>query len=101
MGQIVSQIGQAIGLVIAGGLTLVFFVLGWRVAFGNATEYERNRRRAKNIKQTFLGKVPPVFDGTRDARISAGLAVDRKTNQWIEQGRLSDEAVASALRRPQ
>ena len=96
-----GQIVQAIGLVVTGGFAIACIFLAYRVAFGNKIEYERNRHRAKNIKRTVLGLVPSIFDGTRDARVSAGIAVDRKKNEWLEQGRLSNEAVASALRRPQ
>ena len=94
-----NQISQAIGLLVAGILAFGFAVLALRVATGNKTEYERNRRRAGNLMRTIRGEIPSAFDGTRDARVSAGLAI--KNNVWIEQGRLSNDAVASALRRPQ
>ena len=92
---------QAIGLVVSGTIAVFFSILLLRIIRGNANEYERNRSRAQSFFQTLRGKVPIRYDGTRDARVSAGIAVDRKTNEWIDQGRLSDEAIAAALRRPQ
>ena len=96
-----NQVIQAIGLLVTGGFAIACAFLAYRVFFGNKIEYERNRRRAGNLKQTVLGQVPSMYDGTRDARVSAGIAVDRQKNEWVEQGRLSTEAVAAALRRPQ
>jgi len=35
--------------------------------------------------------------GFRDYQAAAGLAVGLDTNQWVEQGRLSDEVVSEML----
>ena len=96
-----AQIAQSIGLLVTGGIAIFFAVLALRVIFGNKAEYDRNRRRAGTFMQNLKGQLPLTADGTRDARIAVGLAVDCKTNTWIEQGKLSAEAVADALRRPQ
>ena len=96
-----GQFLQGMGIVATGGFGIACLFLAYRVAFGNKLEYDRNRRRAGNFKKTFFGQVPSTFDGTRDSRVSAGIAVDSRKNEWVEQGRLSNEAVASALRRPQ
>jgi hypothetical protein len=95
------EIVQAIGLIVTGGFAIACGFLAYRVISGNKIEYDRNRRRSGSLLRTLLGKLPSSFDGTRDSRVSAGIAVDREKNEWVEQGRLSDEAVAAALRRPQ
>lgn len=84
---------------------LIVFVLGivafamllsairlWR---GNKSEYERNRSRIGSIADTIKGDVPTDFDGVRDYRVAAGLAIDTRTGKWKEQGRLSEEAISS------
>ena len=92
-----GELFQSLGLFIAGGVTIACFTLVYRLVFGNKSEYERNRRRAGGFLQTMRGEVPAIYDGTRDSRVSAGIAI--KNGEWIEQGKLSSEAVASALRR--
>jgi hypothetical protein len=96
-----DEIFRALGLLLSGAFTVACAIFLYRLVVGNKSEYERNQRRAQNIWQTLKGAVPAAFDGTRDSRVSAGIAIDIKNNRWIEQSRLSNEAVSSALRRPQ
>lgn len=91
-----------IGVVaVSGAAAIGCLFMTIRIFLGNSTEYSRNQRRAHSFMRTLRGKVPTVYDGTRDSRVSAGIAVNRKTNRWEEQGHLSNESVAAALRRPQ
>lgn len=92
-----GELLNSFGLLLTGSIAIACVVFLYRLIFGNRGEYERNRKRAGNFLQSLKGQVPPVFDGTRDSRVSAGIAV--RNNEWIEQGKLSAEAVASSLRR--
>jgi hypothetical protein len=76
------------------------FSLAYRLFCGDPNEYEQNRRRVGSLKANLFGRVPTSFDGARDYRVAAGLAINRRTNEWVEQGRLSSEALASVLRQP-
>jgi hypothetical protein len=83
-----------------GAGSLLSALLAWRIWRGNRIEYDRNRQRTGSFRKAIRGEVETVFDGTRDYRVSAGVAVDRKKNEWVEQGRLSAEAVTAAVRPP-
>ena len=84
-------------VVVAGILVLAIVVarLGYLIWTGDANEYERNRHRVKSLRNTMQGTVPTKYDGTRDDKVAAGIAL--KDGQWIEQGRLSDEALHDVL----
>ena len=62
------------------------------------SEYLRNRERSPSVRDVLAGNTPTYHDGIRDERVSAGVAVDINKNVWVEQGKLSEEAVASVLR---
>ena len=87
-------------LLLSGAGAITCALIAWRVWRGNPLEYERNRHRIGSLRRAIRGEVPTVFDGTRDYRVAAGVAVDKKTNEWTEQGRLSAEAISAALRPP-
>lgn len=79
------------------GLQLLFDAI--KLLRGDLAEYERNRSRTPSFLAALSGKIPTAHEGVRDFRVSAGIAIDLKTGTWIEQGRLSDEAIAAATRR--
>lgn len=89
-------------IVMSGGLAMAGVAVAYRLWQGDSSEYDRNRERVRRCtwRQIFEGRVPAMFGDGRDYRIAAGLAVDRRKNEWVEQGRLSDEAVSSIFRRP-
>jgi hypothetical protein len=77
---------------------LCFFWVGYLLLRGNKNEYERNRARVKrSFWNIFLGTVPTAHDGVRDDKVCAGVALNKNTNRWISQGRLSDEALEDIL----
>lgn len=84
----------AVFLIFSG---LSFFHVGSLIGRSDANEYENNRSRTKSFMTGIRGDVPTKYDGTRDDRVAAGIAIDLKTNRWIEQGRLSDEALQDVL----
>lgn len=78
---------------------LCFLRIGILVLRGDRNEYDRNRNRVRSIGQILHGDIPTKYDGTRDDKVAAGIAIDLRTNEWREQGRLSDEALRDALAR--
>jgi hypothetical protein len=89
------------GIFVSGAIGVSCLLFAYQILFGNRQEYERNRRRIGGLGNLLSGRVSTVADGGRDYRVAAGIAINRKTNEWVEQGRLSQEALLSALRRPQ
>ena len=75
-----------------------FFWVGFLLWRGSHNEYERNRARVKkSIQNVIFGTVPTSHDGVRDDKVSAGIALDKNNGRWVEQGRLSDEALEDIL----
>ena len=85
-------------LFVGGSFSILFFALGIKLLFSDRSEYQQNRNRYENIFAALTGTVKTVFDGSRDYRVRAGLAVNKK-NQWVEQGALSEEALDAVLRK--
>lgn len=79
-----------VGASVLIGLTMIRF--GLALARGSRTEYERNRVCVRSTRAIVRGEVSTKFDGARDDRVAAGIAIDLKSNKWKEQGRLSSEA---------
>lgn len=77
-----------------GCVTVAFKV--WR---GDHVEYSRNRQRSTSLKAALRGEVPSLFDGNKNYRVAAGIVVDEETNEWKENGRLSEEAVSSTTQK--
>ena len=94
------QLIQSVAFFLLGAGALVCGLLAWRIWRGNRHEYDRNRLRTGSLRNAIRGEISTVFDGTRDYRVSAGVAVDKKKNEWVEQGRLSPEAITAAVRPP-
>jgi len=88
---------KAVVLFVGVVMSFVFFTLASKVAFASKGDYEINRRRSGGLFDPLFGRVKTSHDGYRDFRVCAGLAVDKKTNTWVEQGILSDEAVDAVL----
>lgn len=49
------------------------------------------------MSAVFKGDIVRSHDGKRDSVIQAGIAVN-SDNEWIEQGRLSEDSVQNILR---
>lgn len=89
---------KAILLCVSGFVAITTFAIGVKVLFSDTTEYNRNRRKTGNWKNPWRGTLSTCCEGNgRDHNVSAGLAVDLKANKWVEQGRLSDEAIDAIL----
>jgi hypothetical protein len=68
-----------------------------RAYLTDRSEYERNKARSPSLRAVVRGEAPTFFDGVRDERVAAGIARDVKRNTWVEQGKLSEEAVSNVL----
>lgn len=91
---IIKAIVLGVGAVIA----LAFFNIAFRLLRSDKGEYDLNRKRSGDWSSPFSGRVKTCHDGQRDYRVRAGLAIDKQTNTWVEQGILSDDAVDAVLR---
>jgi hypothetical protein len=81
-------------------VTLAFLVIAWRllrVYLMDRSEYQRNQARSPSLLSVLRGEAPTFYDGVRDERVAAGVARDLKNNKWVEQGKLSEEAVSNVL----
>jgi hypothetical protein len=97
-----AAISEILRALVASGLTfiaLTIFWVGFKIYRGSRNEYERNRSRARSPWMVFIGGLNPRRDGARDDKVAAGLAIRADTNEWIEQGRFSDEALHDVLAR--
>lgn len=95
-----GQLIQGASFFLLGAGSFLCGLLAWRIWRGNHVEYDRNHERTGSVWRAIRGEIPTVIDGTRDYRVSAGIAVDAKTNEWVEQGRLSAEAISAAINPP-
>ena len=78
-------------------LSLVFLRMGIVLNNGSPDMYERNRKMAPRILDVLLGKVMTDSEGLRDYKVAAGIAYDVKKKQWVEQGKISTEAIVEML----
>jgi len=89
---------QAVVLFALGAFAVSCFMFAIKLIRADGHEYARNRDRTGSFRKALRGEIETVFDGARDYRVSAGIAVDCNTNSWVEQGRLSEEAISASLR---
>jgi hypothetical protein len=89
---------KAVAAILLFGAGLRCFVWTYRLLRGNTQAYEQNRLRTGSFWVALFGRVPSDFDGRRDYNVSAGIAINRNRNEWVDQGRLSAEAVEATVR---
>lgn len=90
------ELVKAIFLFVFGIVAITSIAVGLKIIFSDTNEYNRNRRKTGSWRNPLRGTVNTCCEGNgRDHSISAGLAV--KNNTWIEQGKLSDEAIDAIL----
>jgi hypothetical protein len=90
---------EIVRVTVSSGLVFLSLCMIWfgvRLG-GSRNEYNRNRSRADSWWVVFTGRINPRRDGARDDKVAAGLAIKVDTNEWVEQGRYSDEALHDAL----
>ena len=93
---------RGVATVILIPLAITFFFVAYRLTkayLRDRSEYVKNKSRCVSPMAVIRGEAPTFFDGIRDERVVAGVAVDMKSNQWVEQGRLSQEALSGVLNR--
>src|SRR5690349_8002815 len=94
-----NELIEGVAIFALGMASVTCGLLAWRLFRGNRIEYDRNRRRSPSILKAVKGEIPTTHEGGRDYRVSAGIAVNRK-NEWVEQGRISSEALSATVRPP-
>lgn len=68
-----------------------------RVFCVNTAKYHKNKARSQSLLSVFRGDLLRDQNERRPI-IQSGIAINAK-NEWVEQGRLSDEAVKDILRK--
>lgn len=96
-GVVMVELMKALAIAACAIVFLRSGMLAFRLLKGDLNSYEHNRIRTGSLRQAVFGEVPTEFDGRRDYRVAAGIALNRKTNTWVEQGRLSVEAIQATL----
>lgn len=89
---------KAVGICASAILTVTFIVIAFKLFRADRGEYERNRARSGKFWDPVRGAVKSSHGDVRDFRVRAGLAVNTRTNTWVEQGVLSDEAIDAVLK---
>jgi hypothetical protein len=84
-------------LFFGGALCVTLLSVAYRLLRSDKGDYNINRIRSGRLLDPILGRVKTSRSGYRDFRVQAGLAVDRQTNTWVEQGILSEEAIDAVL----
>jgi hypothetical protein len=96
------DIFRGVAIFVLVPLTFALMIITYRLYRAYRTdrrsEYAKNRARSPSLSAVARGAAPSFYDGVRDERVAAGIAVNTKTNEWVEQGRLSEEAISSVLR---
>jgi len=80
-----------------GSAAITLVMLALRIMFSAKSDYQTNFEHSSSFRDVLRGKVRTTYDGSRDFTVKAGLAIDTNTNEWIEQGALSDEAIDTIL----
>jgi len=91
-----TELVKAFVLGVGGFVAITLVMLGLRILFADNADYSRNKERSGGLLGPLVGRIPTRFNGSRDFRVKAGLAINRK-NQWVEQGALSEEAIDTVL----
>ena len=92
------DLAEGVALFAFGVLGVSCLLFAIKLFRADGLEYERNRERTQSFRKALRGEIDTTHDGSRDYRVSAGVAVDCKTNTWVAQGRLSEEAISASLR---
>jgi hypothetical protein len=95
----VLEIFEAIGTFFVGMVVIKLLVMALRIYTSDKNTYKRNNRLSGGVMSTLRGGVNPRSEQDYDYITQKGLARNIDTNQWVEQGALSDYAVHSILRK--
>lgn len=94
-----NELARAAVLIGGGFLGFSLLYLAIAILTGNRNEYNRNRKLSGGPGQALRGDVPTLREDSRDYRVAAGLTLDLRSKKLLEQGKLSEEAVMSVLKR--
>ncbi len=83
----------------AGGfLTIIFGAIALKLLFTTSHNYNKIHKISGSLGSVLKGSTPTYHNGYRDHRKKAGLAINLRTNEWIEQGTLSDDSLDTIFR---
>ena len=90
-------IGSPVALMIALLISIGFacFFMAWRILTAPTPSFELLGGLSGNFSETLQGKLASIDDHQEILTVRS-LAFDLKNNNWVDEGRLSDEAVDSA-----
>lgn len=92
-----QEIFKAVVICVGLSGAFVFFWIGYNILRSDRSAYERNRLRTRTTGDALKGDVSTSYDGARDYQVAAGIAIDKRQFRWVEQGKLSNEAIANVL----
>lgn len=84
-------------VLLLGSVGISFLRLSFLLAKSDLTIYERCRSRTAGFMRAARGQVYPKSDLNRDHRYALGITINQKTNEWVDQGKLSDEAISELI----
>lgn len=94
---VISEVIDALVVLLGGVISIGLFALAFKILFANKADYEINRERSNSIVSVVRGNIRTKHGEHRDFRVQAGLAVDKKKNEWAENGALSEESIDSVI----
>lgn len=90
---------QVIVLLGGGAMSVHLFVLGVRLLQCDRSQYERNKKLSKSIRNVLRGGIKSGSNSDHGHLVRAGLAKKLGSpGELIEQGELAEEALAPILR---
>ncbi|MBF0145874.1 MAG: hypothetical protein HQL84_04850 [Magnetococcales bacterium] len=94
-----TDLWQAIVLLVGGIVSVHLFVLGVRFLQCDRNQYELNKNLSKSILNVLRGGIKSDPNSDHGHLVRAGLAKRLDTDELIEQGELTEEALSPILRR--
>ncbi|MBM9615021.1 hypothetical protein JWJ90_12095 [Desulfobulbus rhabdoformis] len=91
-------ISKLVVLYVGGFFTIMFGAIGLKFLFTTSHNYRQIHEISGSFSSALKGTNSAFNNGSRDNRKKAGLAIDLRTNTWIEQGTLSDDSLDSIFR---
>lgn len=91
------EISRAVVLLLGGSISITLFTLSVKLFTVDSADYNKNRDCYRNFMDPLRGTVLVHSEGSLNRRVQPGLAIN-KNNEWVAQGRLSDEALDAVLR---
>ena len=92
------EILNTVAFVGFGSISLIIFILGYKLLRSDSELYNNNRSHNKSFTAALKGIVCEPQEDSRDFRCAAGMAYNKKSGEIIFQGKLSHEAIQDVIR---